>query len=503
MSEANVLLIGIDIGTTNLKAVALRASGQVEAIARRAMVIERPFAGAAEFNLDVLDRDIVAVLKELVEGLSSKGIAAEEIAGIGIASIGESFVGLDADGRRVTPCPTWYDRRTDNLRAQWGLSPKAWFDITGMVDDDIYTGYRLSWWRQNQPELYKRARTWVMVADYAVLRLCGRTVAHPSLAARSGLADRRSGRWSAELLHALGISESSFAEIRPASTVAGGLSARVARATGIPQGVPIVNAGHDHPCAGLGCGLVNPGRIIDSMGTAESIITVVTSAMTFEQVDFGAYDCYPHAIRGRYLLSGHTPSSGAFLDWLVGLLSGPGESEHAVEALWRAAVAAPPGSRGLRVAPFLAGTGSPWNRRDQHADISNLGYGADAGSILRAAVEALAAWLALNLDRFEKITGLKTREVTLTGGGARNNLANLIKAAMIHRPLVMPSVEEAAGVGAGLVAGVAIGAIDDPNALIALPAINWREIAIDENLAEAYRGLAEILREHITPKDQA
>ncbi|MGE3872163.1 MAG: FGGY family carbohydrate kinase, partial [Parvibaculaceae bacterium] len=99
MSEANVLLIGIDIGTTNLKAVALRASGQVETIARRAMVIERPFAGAAEFDLDVLDRDIVAVLKELVEGLSSKGIAAEEIAGIGIASIGESFVGLDADGR--------------------------------------------------------------------------------------------------------------------------------------------------------------------------------------------------------------------------------------------------------------------------------------------------------------------------------------------------------------------------------------------------------------------
>lgn len=503
MSKPDILLVGIDIGTTNLKAVALRPSGHVEAIARRAMLIERPSAGAAEFNLDALDRDLFAVLREVADTLSAKGINLQEVAGIGIASIGESFVGLDAEDRRVTPCPTWYDRRTQNLRKQWNLSPKTWFDITGMVDDDIYTGYRISWWRTNKPEACERVRTWLMVADYAVLRLCGSKVTHPSLAARSGLADRRTGLWSDELLSSLRISNDNFAKIRPAGTVAGELTPEAAKTTGLPRGIPIINAGHDHPCAGLGCGLVDPGRIIDSMGTAESIITVVTSALTFEEVDNGAYDCYPHAIKGRYLLSGHTPSAGGFFDWLVTLLAGPEKNGHAVNALWRAAAATAPGSKDLRIAPYLTGTGSPWNKRDQRADISFLSYGADAGSILRAAVEALAAWLALNVGRFEKITGLESPEITLTGGGARNDLSNAVKAALINRPLTIPSVDEAAGAGAALVAGLAVGAIEDAAHISSLPATHWRTIDVNKELAAAYSSIAESLQAHITPIDQA
>lgn len=503
MSSASALLIGVDIGTTNLKAVALRPSGQVEAVARRAMAIARPEAGAAEFDLDVLDRDLVAVLKDVVDILSTKGISTGAVAAVGVASIGESFVGLDASGRRVLPCPTWYDRRTRNLREQWGLSAQQWFDITGMVDDDIYTGYRLDWWRRKHADAFAKVESWLMVADYAVYRLCGAKVSHPSLAARSGLADRRSGNWSQELLDALGLPIDRLPELKPAATVAGTLSDRIAQVTGLPAGLPVVNSGHDHPCAGLGCGLVDPGRMMDSTGTAESINTVVTAPMTFAQVGAGAYDCFPHAVGGRFLLSGHTPASGAFLDWLVAMLGGPDAEEGTADLLWKAAAAEPPGSHGLHVSPYLAGTGAPWNRRDIRADLSMIGHATSAGAILRAGVEALAAWLALNLTRFEAITGVIPAELTVTGGGARNELANAVKAAMVRRPLVAPSVDEAAGAGAGLVAGLATGVIANASDLASLADVTWRRIEMDAELAEIYREIVPPLQNHLTPPDTA
>lgn len=501
MSSAPALLIGVDIGTTNLKAVALRPSGRVEAVARRPMAIKRPQAGAAEFDLDALDRDIVAVLKDVVDVLSIKGISAKTIAGLGVASIGESFVGLDRDSRKILPCPTWYDRRTRNLREQWGLSAREWFDITGMVDDDIYTGYRLDWWRREYPDAFAEVDSWLMVADYAVYRLCGAKVAHPSLAARSGLADRRTGEWSQDLLDALGVPADRLPELKPAATVAGALSEWIAQLTGLPPGLPVVNSGHDHPCAGLGCGLVDPGRMMDSTGTAESINTVVTSPLTFAQVGDGAYDCFPHAVGGRFLLSGHTPASGAFLDWLISVLSGPAAHAGIADLLWQSAAAEPPGCHGLQVTPYLAGTGAPWNRRDIRADLSMISHATSAGAILRAGVEALAAWLALNLTRVEAITGVTPAELTVTGGGARNELANAIKAAMVRRPLIAPSVEEAAGAGAGLVAGLATGLITDASELANLADVSWRRIEVDADLVEAYSALVQPLQSHLTPQD--
>ncbi len=106
MHASAALLVGIDIGTTNLKVVATRPGGRVEAVVRRPMTIDRPTVGVAEFNLDALDRDLVSSLADLVKVLAGRGIDAGTITGIGIASIGESFVGLDGQDRRVTPCPT-------------------------------------------------------------------------------------------------------------------------------------------------------------------------------------------------------------------------------------------------------------------------------------------------------------------------------------------------------------------------------------------------------------
>lgn len=488
-SASGPVLIGVDIGTTNLKVVAIRPDGTTLSVVRRGMRIDHPGPGAAEFDLGRLEVDLIALLGETVGRLASSDHVSADIAAIGICSIGESFVGLDEAGRRVTPCPTWYDRRTTNLRAEWGLSAHDWFDRTGMVDDDIYTVHRLSHARRTGADWFDRARRWAMVADYATWCLTGSLMSNPSLAARSGLADRRTGAWDAELVRTTGLDPAGLPELCPQGEGRGKLTAAVAALTGLVTGTPVVNAGHDHPCAGFACRMIEPGPVIDSTGTSEALKTVVDRPLGYDEVGGGLYDCYPYVIPGRFILSGHIPASGALLDWLERLLAGPDGGRPAIDRLWLAAEKAPAGTDGVRVLPYLRGTGAPWNQRGRRAEIIGLGEDASAGTLLRAAVEGLAAWLLLNLDRFAAITGERPDELILAGGGARNAFVDAVKAALVNRPLVMPGVEEAAGMGAALVGGLAVGLFGTPAEAVRLEAIGNTRIEVDPALAASYASL--------------
>ncbi|CAI9416596.1 Apulose kinase [Pleomorphomonas sp. T1.2MG-36] len=488
-SASGPVLIGVDIGTTNLKVVAIRPDGAPLNVVRRGMRIDHPGPGAAEFDLGQLEGDLVALLGETVERLAVAGHGPADIAAIGICSIGESFVGLDEAGRRVTPCPTWFDRRTANLRAEWGLTPRDWFDRTGMVDDDIYTVHRLGHARRTGAGWFGRARRWAMVADYAVWCLTGTLAANPSLAARSGLADRRTGAWDADLVRTTGLDAAALPDLRPQGEGRGALTAAIAALTGLAAGTPVVNAGHDHPCAGLACRMTEPGPVIDSTGTSEALKTVVDRPLGYDEVGGGLYDCYPYVIPGRFILSGHIPASGALLDWLERLLAGPDGGRPAIDRLWQAAEQAPAGTGGVRVLPYLRGTGAPWNQRGRRAEIVGLGEEASAGTVLRAAVEGLSSWLLLNLDRFAAITGERPDELILAGGGARNAFVDAVKAALIDRPLVMPDVEEAAGIGAALVGGLAVGLFASPAEAVRLEAIGSTRIDVDPALAAVYAPL--------------
>lgn len=456
----DAVLLGIDIGTTNVKAVAMLASGRVVGVARRPMGVLRSGPGLSDFDIDGLDADLPGAVREAVSLAETHLGYRPAVAALAVASIGESFVGLDRSGRRVTGCPTWFDRRTRNRRAEWDLEAADWFDITGMVDDDIYTAYRLPFLRDTDPALFERVARWLMVADYVVHRLCGETVSNPSLAARSGLADRATGDWSPRILGHAGIEADRLPTLLPAARRAGTLTRQAADDLGLAAGVPVINAGHDHPCAGLACGLHRPGPIIDSTGTSEAIKTVIDRPLGFAEVGGGQYDCYPHVLPGRFLLSGHIPSSGGLVDWLLNLLSGPEPSPAIAAKLWDMAAASPPGAGGVRLAPFLEGTGAPTNDRGRRAGVAGLGASHGAGDLLRAGLEALAAWTDVNIRLVERYAATKPAEIVLTGGGARNLLANRIKAAMLDRPFVIPEVQEAAGAGAAVVAGIAEGLID-------------------------------------------
>ncbi|HEX2864388.1 MAG TPA: FGGY family carbohydrate kinase, partial [Deinococcales bacterium] len=260
-------LIGIDIGTTNLKFAAVAPGGRTLAVVQRPMRVDRPAPGEAEFHLGAL----LEGLRDGLGALAGRLPPGARLLALGVDSIGESVVPLDARGEPLGPCTTWFDRRVWVSPGYAGLPRQRRYDLTGMVEDDIYSVHRIAWFRAAAPQVARRVARWGNVADFAVLHLCGRLAAHPSLAARTGLLDRVSGDWSDELLAAGGLTRADLPEVLPAGQVAGGLRPDVAGATGLPAGMPVVHAGHDHPCALAGCGLSTPGGWLDSTGTAMAV----------------------------------------------------------------------------------------------------------------------------------------------------------------------------------------------------------------------------------------
>ena len=482
------LLVGIDIGTTNLKLLAVTPWGEVRHLVSRPTAVRLPRDGWAEFDLASIWDDIIDGLRELREACGR----AVRIVSIAVDSIGESFVGLDADDKMVTPCPTWFDRRTRNARADLGIDVRTWYETTGMADDDIATLHRLHWLFERDPDLRRKVRRWLNVGDAIVWRLSGRAVASPSLAARSGLYDRRTQSWSAPLLESLGLAPDTLPDPVATASVAAGLTSEVAAATGMPKGTPIVHAGHDHPCAGVGCHVIAPGTLLDSTGTAEAVKIVVPGPLSYDETLGGRYDCYPHAVPERFVLSGHLPSAGAFLAWAAGLWSGSSDAKHRCTLADAANSVA--GARGVRALPFLEGTGSPFHLRDQAAELLGLRAFHTRSDVLRAAYEGCAAWLALNVDVLTRIVGTSPTTIVAVGGGTRSGLWLAIKAAFLGRQLSLPAVDEAAALGAALVGGMAVGAVPhDLDGVVEPPtptvAADPDEAAAYDLVAAAYRTL--------------
>jgi sugar (pentulose or hexulose) kinase len=491
------VLVGIDVGTSNMKFIAITPGGKAVRLVVKKTQIDRPREGWSEFNILTLKQNIYRGLRELVEYLPPEA----KILSIGIDSIGESIVGINEFDEVITPCPTWYDRRTKHKRKQFGLSEEDWFNITGMVDDDIYTLYRIDWFKERYFEDFNHVKKWMCVSDYVVYLLTGEMVGNPSLSARTGLLDRNTRQWSDEMLKLISLSKDSLPEIRPQCSVAGYTTESILEKTNIPSGTPVINSGHDHPCATFGCSISNIGKIIDSTGTAEAINTLVSKPLPFKKVNNGSYDCYPYVIEDYYNLSGHLPQSGGLFEWMGRLVTGTKHDSYLtigyMEELFSEALSSDVGARGIRIIPFLEGSGSPWHKRNKSSSILGIKSHHNRGDIIRAVFESTGFWLKSNVNYISKITNHEYSEVISTGGGSKSNIWVQIKSAILEKPFAIPIISEAAALGAALIGGLAIGLYKDPEEATALEDISWKKV-FNEVEIEGYRSIFESYKKYFT-----
>jgi xylulokinase len=459
------LLLGLDLGTTNIKGAAYDLAGTLLALTSRPTPTVTQGPRQAHHDPEALWAETVAVLRELVSRAPSSG----RILGLAIASIGEAGVPLDAQGQPLYPIIAWYDERTAPQAAWWAqeVGAEAIYRLTGLPLGHTFTLNKLLWLRAAEPEVYARMRRWLCVSDYLAYRLTGEGCMGYSLASRTMALDLRRRCWSAEMLSWAGVEPALLPELRPEGSLVGTVTPEAARATGLLQGTPVYVGGHDHVCGALASGVFEPGIVLDSTGTTEAELTTMTEIGERLEAAEMSFCLGCHVLPERYYVIGSVLGAGSTLQWLAELLwpEAPQDREGALRRLTEEAASSPLGARGLYLLPHLAGAGSPQRDATARGVWVGLSVGHGRADLARAAMEGLAFELRLLWEALERFTGHPLDRVIVVGGGARNRFWTQIKADVTGRPLFLPQQSEAVTLGAALLAGLGAGVYAGPEEL--------------------------------------
>ena len=398
------MLLGLDIGTSRTKAVLLDAGGREAGAATAAT----PFVaadGRVEMDVEVLLRCLRAVLGGL-------GDARRQVVAAGVAGIAESGAPLDAGGRPLAPVIAWHDERGAEAVARMEQELGAELALrTGQSPTTKMTAAKLGWLVEHGG--VRGIAGWLGVPELALRALTGAVVTEHSLAARSGCYDVVTHRWMPEVAGTLGFSAGIFAPVHAAGSVMGRVSAEGARWSGLPEGIPVTVAGHDHLAGMAGAG-VGRDEVANSVGTAETVAARAPSTpdMVAAAANAAAVSVYPGGV-----------------DWAV-----------MVSAV-RAGPAIESAAASLGLSP---------------AECDALPPDDERGRIWAGVLDELTARTVDAHRRLTAVVGARER-VVVFGGGSVSEPWLRSKAAALPVPVVRSAVTSAAARGAAVHAGVAAG----------------------------------------------
>jgi xylulokinase len=456
------ILIGADVGTTNIKVVAFDGSGRAVESASSPTPTRYPGPGRADHDPEELWASFAATLRRVTERLDDPGC----VASIAVASVGEAAVPLDSRGDPTGDIIAWFDGRAGPQAERLGraVGQDRLFGLTGLSLQPIFGLCKLLWLKENEPDAYSRTATWLNVADYMAFRLCGVAATDFSLASRTLALDLQGLRWADGLLEEVGIPSGLFAPLRKSGSPLGPVSGEVAGLTGLPEGACVAAGGHDHVCGALAVGVTRAGTMLNSLGTAEAIFLPLEHPLTDPKVGTQGYTQGAHVAGGYYVFGGQY-TSGASVEWLREILNGAD-----YDALISEAENVPPGSFGAFFLPHLRLANPPYDDPAARGAFVGLSTDVGRGALFRAVLEGLAYDSRSSLEPLLTHTDLEElRAIRAIGGGTQNRLLMQIKATVLNQEIIVSGVAEATSLGAAILGGVGAGVYADiPSALEAL-----------------------------------
>ena len=484
-------IIGIDIGTTHIKAVVFDLQGTDVS----KCVVGTPSITDSEGRV-MWDPEAIwmaaakatkAALTSVGIGLSSQGETGDsEIVGVAVASVGESGVPLDSKGQSLYPIIPWFDTRSAP-QCQWWIrevGQKRTSAITGLKVKPIYSALKILWLFEEVNGLREAVASWLPVSGFISFKLTGVRSIDYSQASRTMLFDQANLTWSGDLLHAAGIPRRILPEPVPSGAFIGSVTALASQATGIPRGVPVFAGGHDHVCGALSVGAVIPGTVLDSCGTAESLVASCPDASRMADIIGSGFSFGSHVVRGIYYAMGGLYASGGAQDWFRRQFLG---EEASYDYLMDLASRSLPGSGGVVFVPRLLGSGPP--DRDQQATgaFVRIRPHSTLADFACSVFEGLSFELKMAVDAIGAGLEQPVKSIVAIGGGARNDLWLTIKAGVLEMPIEVPQVDEAVALGAALLAGIGAGLYTDAEDALENAGPPSRMVFPDESLFRVYR----------------
>ncbi len=451
------LILGIDIGTASTKVIAFDPlTGAEVAFASRPYPLLTPQPGWVEQDADEVWRALLDTLREVVGSTAGHRILA-----LALAAQAGSIIPTDERGDPVHPMITWLDRRTDDLVARWQQDGTAerirqrsgWHPFPGLPLPVV------AWLRAERPDVHAQARRYLGAADFLNHRLTGRFATDLSAACEILMVGAETGQWDAELCAIGGVDPAMQAELDWAGRPIGPITPEVAAYTGLPADTLVVAGGGDQPCACLGMGMFEPGRVALATGTAW-VITGVTKDRRVAQAP-PAMDLSFHAAPGRWTVSQFLGGFGATVDWWLAQTWQPADpvQVQGMKAIYphlnAALVASAPGSHGLLFTPLGGPSQLPGSASG--GVFAGLQLAHTRADMARAILEGCGFEVRWALDQLRG-SELPTTELWIAGGASASPVWPQILADIAGVPIVLADYANWAALGGAALAGWGAGA---------------------------------------------
>jgi len=416
-------LVGLDVGTSGVKALALSRTGAMVARAEREYALSTPRPGWAEQDPEDWWRAAEGALADLGVRPTSIGLSGQM----------HGLVTLDEHERVLRPAILWNDGRTGaecvEIEERVGLD--RLIELTGNRALAGFTAPKLLWLRRHEPEVHARIRHVLLPKDYVRLRLTGERAVDAADASGTLLFDVARRRWSSEVLDALEVPAAWLPPVHESTEI---------------------GAAGDQAAGALGVGIDRPGPLSVVLGTSGVVFAALPEYRHDPEARLHAF-C--HAVPGTWHAMGVMLSAAGSLRWLRDALGGADYAELLAEAeRWE------PGTEGLLFQPYLAGERTPHADPDARGAFTGLSLRHDRGAVVRAVLEGVAYGLRDSLELLREL-GVEAEVGRVSGGGARSALWLKIVTSVLGLPLERTEAEEGAAYGAALLGGVAGGTFAD------------------------------------------
>lgn len=451
--------LGIDVGTSGTKTLAIDEAGRILATASAEYPCSHPKPGWSEQDPELWWTATIATVRDV---LAKAHIKPANVSGVGLSGQMHGSVFLDESGHVVRPALLWNDQRTAAECAEIERRAGGRESLIRMVGNLALTGFtapKLLWLRNHEPKNWARVRQVLLPKDYIRYRLSGTYASEVSDASGTLLLDVAKRRWSSELLGKLELDSALLPRCFESPDVTATVSALGSEATGLARGTPIVGGAGDQPAGAVGNGIVRPGIVSATMGTS-GVIFAHTSEPGFDPL--GRLQRFCHAVPGGFCAFGCVLAAGGSLQWFrneLGAAEVAAAKERGIDPyflLTEQAAAVGSGAEGLFFLPYLTGERTP--HFDPNAKGAWVGLTVRHGRahLIRAVLEGAAYAMRDSLELIREM-GVSLSEIRLSGGGARNALWKQIQADIYGQDVCTINASEGPAFGVALLAQVGTG----------------------------------------------
>jgi xylulokinase len=422
------MYLGIDIGTSAVKAVLLAADGHVAGQASAPLAVSRPRPLWSEQEPEDWWRGAVAAVRQLPARLRAA------VRAVGLSGQMHGATVLDAQGHALRPAILWNDGRAFAECAELEAAEPRSRKITGNIAMPGFTAPKLLWLRRHEPEVFGRIARVLLPKDYVRLRLTGEYLSDLSDSSGTLWLDVGARRWSLSMLVACGLGPGHMPGLVEGSDQAGLLRASAAEALGVPI-VPVAGGGGDNAAGAVGAGVVAHGQALLSLGTS-GVLFVANDR--FLPNPAGAVHAFCHALPGRWHQMAVLLSAASCLDWVTRLGGFSSVPDALAAAVPHAGAAALP-----LFLPYLSGERTPHNDPHARGVFFGLDHDTDGGALVQSVLEGVALAFRDGLSVLTE-AGTSISELSVIGGGSRSESWAALLSCALERTLV---IRDAAEVG--------------------------------------------------------